>query len=139
MAHEQWRPVKDVSYTPPSASVINLTGILSLNIQEDEGVSVETTDGFAHQNNAIEGARSSSVTLRGRDLAQLEAIRDAAKGGVLKWTEIGLNGATDREKQAEEAWCSGLSRNANVPDAFEAEITFQLVTEEDRAIVDQST
>lgn len=130
-----YRPVKDVAYTPPDGSaVVPLSGILSLTLAETVPVSVEATDGHAHANNAVARARTTRITLRGRDLAAFRAADRAARGGILTYTLIGLNGAADLAEQAATCHSRGVQAAAPVPQPYSCELAFDCVTDSDYAI-----
>jgi hypothetical protein len=128
-----YRPVKDVAYAPPDGSAaVPLSGILSLALVET--VPVEATDGHAHANNAVARARTTRITLRGRDLAAFRAADRAVRGGTLTYTLIGLNGAADLAEQAAACHSRGLRATADVPQPYTCELAFDCVTDGDYAI-----
>ncbi len=134
-----YRPVKDVAYLPPDGSAaIPLAGILSFSLAETVPVTVEATDGHAHANNAVARARTTRVTLRGRDLAAFRAADRAARGGTLSYTLIGLNGATDLPEQAAACHSRGVRAAADVPQPYSCELAFDCVTDGDYAITSRS-
>lgn len=138
MTIANYRPVKNVSYTPPSGTALPITGILSLALAESNQIVVEATDGFAHVNNAVERARTTQITLRCRDLAALRAVDRADKGGTLQYTLIGLNGAADLAEQAALCYSRGLRADGTVSQPYTCEVVFDCVTDQPYAIGAQS-
>ena len=137
MPIHNYRPVKNVTYTPPDSSTLPIPGILSLNLLESNQILVEATDGFVHANNAVERARTTQITLRSRDLAALRAVDRASKGGTLRYTLIGLNGAGDFAEQAAACHSRGVRADGKTPQPYTCELTFDCVTENDYAITPQ--
>ncbi|MDE1170776.1 MAG: hypothetical protein PW734_06145 [Verrucomicrobium sp.] len=134
MPIHNYRPIKDVTYTPPGGSALPLTGILSMSVTETSDNLVEATDGYAHANNAVPRARTTQVTLRSRDLAALRAIDRAAQGGVLRYTLIGLGGAADILEQVGQCHSRGVRASATAPQPYTCEVTFDCVTDQDYAV-----
>jgi hypothetical protein len=133
-----YRPIKSVAYLPPGGTPLAIDGILSMSLVESNAIAVEATDGYTHVNNAVAKARTTRLTLRSRDLLALRAVDRAAKGGVLQYTLIGLNGAADIVEQASLCYSRGIRADATVPQPYLCEIAFDCVTDDDYAVGPQS-
>jgi len=131
-----YRPIKSVSYTPPGGTAIPLAGLLAVSVIESAPLTVEASDGAAHADSVVLGARTTRIVLRGRDLSALRAVDRAAQGGTLAYTLIGLNGAPDSAEQAAHCYSRGLRSDATgpAPRPFTCEITFDCVTDQPRAL-----
>jgi len=131
-----YRPIKSVSYTPPGGTALALSGLLAVSVIETNPITVEASDGAPHANNAILGARTTRIVLRGRDLAALRSVDRAVQGGTLAYVLIGLNGAPDSAEQAAHCYSRGLRSDATgpAPRPFTCEIAFDCVTDQPHAI-----